>query len=1244
MKKFIKHFCVFAMLVCTLFTITACGAQVKGISVDPEAQFEYFVGDYVDTSAIKVYADYTNDTKTLLTASEVTITGIDTSTAGEKTFTIKYQDYSIDVDYVVKEVDVASISVDTTNMTKEYFVGETFSTEGIVVTALYNNGEMEIITLDEVDFSTVDTETAGTKTLTITYAGKTATVDIVVKAVELEDIFVISADMKTEYFVGETVDTTGLIIKAVYNNGSQITLEHNEVEFSAIDMTTAGTTQLVVTFGEETASVEIVVKAIELESIEVISSGMLTEYGIGDELDITGLIIKAVYNNGSQMTLEHNEVEFSAIDMTTAGTKTVTVTYQGKTTTFEVFVTEDAFVSIEVETELMKTEYYAGDELDTTGLVVKAVYQSGEKRAVSLNLVTFSSVDLTTAGTKTLTVTYNKKSEDITLTVVPLAVTEIAIDATNMKVSYYQGDELDTTGLVITATYNNGKTETVNNADATFTGVNMQTAGAQTLTVAFGGQSKTVEITVLELVLEDITVDAQSMKTEYYEGDELDTTGLVVKATYNSGKVATLSLSEVLFSTVDMATAGEKTLTVSFGGKSKDITITVIAVEPTGIVVDTTGMKTNYLVGEILDETGLKVSLKYNNQTTTPIELKDVQLSKVDMSEEGEKTLTITYQGYTATAKIFVTAPDTDEWYVVGYELPEFVATYTTNKAEKTNKETEYYDRAQTYKVGTDNEFVFNPIVTALKDPFDDEEVESELKTYRHNFKLYIKTGSTYQELTADLDTYVETIDERNGRIKFAPAAAGKQFKVEAKPYYFQDDFSVSFEFDVVAGYNIYNAKQLSIIDNVQNEQWEEIKQEIGVENLSVNKIIFQNNFVMADSDLPKAFFYQENDEDTKGLLSKYPGIVGSLRDWMSIYYRTLKNGETFEIEGNYYTIDFSKISVVEYFGAEGAINQITHSQLFYFEGEYKAQEITGEAQTVEHVTDITTDSYTMQNFSIIGNANRDEDTTKAGGLILVKANQSKLNATNVLTRSVAITWFPDKFGKMILDKVKSYDAYSSSVYSYKRTDLTITNSELKRSGGPLMIVCQEAADEVPLEYGIVNVDANTKLEAFVTGQEAWFDSMGVAAQVGMITAIDTLIKGYSTQLQNPRTMLKNINGVDQFNCVYTLYDSENIMAASDYTKGYVKIGDFELDMTGNDPVMAAYRANLKNLPTVPPILQCGGVTLFLYTENGVDYSLKQLGAGGFEDPGVETLGQFFSGKYITFVLYAGLAVVLELF
>ena len=68
-----------------------------------------------------------------------------------------------------------------------------------------------------------------------------------------------------------------------------------------------------------------------LESITV-SGPTKTEYEIGDELDLTGLVVTAHYSDGSEVAVEDYEV--SGFDSSTAGEKTITVTYQDKTTTF----------------------------------------------------------------------------------------------------------------------------------------------------------------------------------------------------------------------------------------------------------------------------------------------------------------------------------------------------------------------------------------------------------------------------------------------------------------------------------------------------------------------------------------------------------------------------------------------------------------------------------------------------------------------------------------------------------------------------------------------------------------------------------------------------------------------------------------------------------------------------------------------------------------------------------------------
>ena len=78
---------------------------------------------------------------------------------------------------------------------------------------------------------------------------------------------------------------------------------------------------------------------VALESIAVSKAPTKVEYNVGDAFDATGLTIKANYNNGTSATLTEG-FTLSEVDMSTAGTKTVTVTYEGKTATFEITVIE----------------------------------------------------------------------------------------------------------------------------------------------------------------------------------------------------------------------------------------------------------------------------------------------------------------------------------------------------------------------------------------------------------------------------------------------------------------------------------------------------------------------------------------------------------------------------------------------------------------------------------------------------------------------------------------------------------------------------------------------------------------------------------------------------------------------------------------------------------------------------------------------------------------------------------------
>lgn len=77
-----------------------------------------------------------------------------------------------------------------------------------------------------------------------------------------------------------------------------------------------------------------------LDSISVNSTGHKIEYKVGELLDVSGLTIEAAYSNGSKRTVAVTADMVSGFDSSQAAERrTLTITYEGKTTTYDVRIT-----------------------------------------------------------------------------------------------------------------------------------------------------------------------------------------------------------------------------------------------------------------------------------------------------------------------------------------------------------------------------------------------------------------------------------------------------------------------------------------------------------------------------------------------------------------------------------------------------------------------------------------------------------------------------------------------------------------------------------------------------------------------------------------------------------------------------------------------------------------------------------------------------------------------------------------
>lgn len=162
----------------------------------------------------------------------------------------------------------------------------------------------------------------------------------------------------------------------------------------------------------------------------------------------------------------------------------------------------------------------------------------------------------------------------------------------------------------------------------------------------------TITRTRSEVTVVSLSVSPEAWKTEYLLNEAFVPCDMT--ATMSDGTTRTVTVTADMLTGFDTSTEGEKTVTVTYGGKTVQMTINVSApsVEPSD-ELEIGDWQSVYFVG---DEPYLDGAyLVYDGSV---IAITEDMLTGFDTSSAGEKTVTVTYGGATATAKIKVYALD----------------------------------------------------------------------------------------------------------------------------------------------------------------------------------------------------------------------------------------------------------------------------------------------------------------------------------------------------------------------------------------------------------------------------------------------------------------------------------------------------------------------------------------------------------------------------------------------------------
>ena len=394
---------------------------------------------------------------------------------------------------------VSSISIQSKPTKTVYTVGEKFDASGLAVKVTMSDGTTKTIT-SGFTVSNPDMSTAGTKTVTVTYSGKTASFTITVNnpPATVSSIAIQSKPTKTVYTVGEKFDASGLKIQVTMSDGTTKTITSG-FTLSNPDMSKAGTKSVTVTYSGKTASFTITVNnppAI-VSSIAIQSKPTKTVYTVGEKFDASGLKIKVTMSDGTTKTITSG-FTLTNPDMSKAGTKSVTVTYSGKTASFTITVNNPPATvsSIAIQSKPTKTVYTVGEKFDASGLKIKVTMSDGTTKTITSGF-TLTNPDMSKAGTKSVTVTYSGKTASFTITVnnPPATVSSVSIQSKPTKTVYTVGEKFDASGLKVKVTMSDGTTKTITSG-FTLSNPDMSKAGTKSVTVTYSGKTVSFTITV----------------------------------------------------------------------------------------------------------------------------------------------------------------------------------------------------------------------------------------------------------------------------------------------------------------------------------------------------------------------------------------------------------------------------------------------------------------------------------------------------------------------------------------------------------------------------------------------------------------------------------------------------------------------------------------------------------------------------------------------------------------------------
>ena len=643
----------------------------------------YVIGDLLDVTGGKFKAIKKNGDEEEIDLTEGMVSGFNSSTTGDKTITVTYEEKELTYQITVVDV-ITEIEINETPKNR-YNYGEELGTPGGSITVKYLSGANKVVNItpdmitdtDGTPFDTTDItfgegQTTANKMQKVTYEEFETTYEITIVN-SIKDIRP-TEEPKKNYVIGEEFQDD-LVLEVEREDGTKVEIPVTDEMVSGFDTDTEGPKEITITYEENGIEKEYTYEITVTDRVNKIeiTKDPKKDYKYGEDL-VAGGEITVEKASGESEVITITPEMITGYDKTQLGSQNVTINYGGQTVDFEITVSD--YITGVVITPPSKVEYEYGEDLDLSDakVTITMASTSDEPKEVPVTSDMISGYDKTKVESQTVTITYrDDEGKDHTKefgVTVKDKIKSITLETTGAKTEYKYGENIDLTNVKMNVVYESGNIDEIPVNTGMISGYDSEKLGNQTITVEYEDFTGTFEVTVKDY-LKDINLIPPT-KNEYKIGESLDLTGGKITEIMASGASGiSLDLALDMVSGFDSSTPGTKKITVTYTKDGETYTkyFEVSVINSTNKIEVIAPNKTDYKYGEDLDLTGGKIVISKVDGTEEEKEITKDMISGYDKTSPGQQVITVTYTDENNEKFTGSFIVNVGEDYVVGYDF-----------------------------------------------------------------------------------------------------------------------------------------------------------------------------------------------------------------------------------------------------------------------------------------------------------------------------------------------------------------------------------------------------------------------------------------------------------------------------------------------------------------------------------------------------------------------------------------------